>query len=104
MIDITGVPGVLGVSLRSYVNIQDVMKLLGCQAAKASRVIKKINDDIEKSGGIMFPAGKANKYVFSEMTKIPLEDIDNVIRLTDGEKFEKLSEKSKATARKRKVG
>lgn len=75
--------GVISVPERAYVEIADVMVLLGCKKSKASNYIKEINKKVQTDGGIAFPAGKANKYLFSEMSKLPIEDINKVLEAND---------------------
>lgn len=81
--DMATVPGVIGAPTRVYVEIADVMQLLGCQKSKASDYIKSINKRATEDGGMAFPAGKANKYLFSEMSKLPIEDINEVLEAND---------------------
>lgn len=76
-------PGVISTPARVYVEIADVMVLLGCKKSKAGDYIKKINNKAEEAGGMAFPAGKANKYLFSEMSKLPIEDINKVLENND---------------------
>lgn len=76
-------PGVISTPARTYVEIADVMVLLGCKKSKAGDYIKKINNKAEEDGGMAFPAGKANKYLFSEMSKLPIEDINKVLEKND---------------------
>ncbi len=76
-------PGVISVPTRAYVKSADVMILLGCRKSKASDYIRKINEKTKKEGGMAFPAGKANKYLFSEMSKLPIEDINKVLEAND---------------------
>lgn len=76
-------PGVLSAPIRTYVEIADVMILLGCQKSKAGNYIKEINSKAIETGGMAFPAGKANKYLFSEMSKLPIEDINKVLEAND---------------------
>ena len=80
---LTAAPGVISAPARVYVEIADVMILLGCRRSKASDYIKEINNKARKEGGIAFPAGKANKYLFSEMSKLPIEDINKVLEAND---------------------
>ena len=76
-------PGVLTAPIRLYVETKDVMVLMGCEKSKASAYIKDINDVAKKNGKIAFPAGKANKYLFSKMTDMPIEDINAVLVAND---------------------
>lgn len=76
-------PGVVSRPARAYVESADVMILLGCKKSKASDYIRKINSRAKQDGGMAFPAGKANKYLFSEMSKLPLEDINRVLEAND---------------------
>lgn len=71
------------VIIRAFLTSSDVMKILGCRENKAYEVIRKINKDIKKRGELAFPAGKVNKYRFSEIMGIPLEFIDKVIKSED---------------------
>ncbi len=77
-------PGVAAIPIRAYVNCDDVMFLLGCKKSKACEYIKMINEKTKKEGGIPFPSGKANKYLFSELSKLPIEYINNVLQGNDG--------------------
>ena len=77
------VPGVISAPARTYVDSEDVMILLGCRKSKASDYIRKINIRAREDGGIAFPAGKANKYLFSEMSKVPIEDVNRVLEAND---------------------
>lgn len=76
---LTEAPGVISAPVRAYVEIADVMILFGCKRSKASDYIKQINNKVKADGGIAFPAGKANKYLFSEMSRLPIEDINKVL-------------------------
>lgn len=80
---LTAAPGVMSAPVRVYVEIADVMDLLGCKKSKASDYIKKINDKARENGGMAFPAGKANKYLFSEMSSLPIDDINKVLEMND---------------------
>ena len=95
MIDIKEAPGVIGLNLRPYVTINDVVTLFRCSKSKASFVIKDVNKKVEDEGGIAFPAGKANKYIFSQMTQIPMEQVDEVITQTDKIGYDKWKESHK---------
>lgn len=76
-------PGVVSEPVRLYVETKDIMILLGCEKSKASTYIREINSMVKKEGGIAFPAGKANKYLFSEMARLPVEDINKVLAAND---------------------
>ncbi len=76
-------PGVLTAPIRSYVKVKDVMILMGCAKSKASTYIKDINDVAKKNGKMALPAGRANKYLFSKMTDMPIEDINAVLVAND---------------------
>ncbi len=78
-------PGVVGVVVRAYVVVDDVMQLLGCKKSLAYKTIKKINAQEEKAGRYAFPGAKANKYSFADSFGIPVEFVDAVIRKRDGE-------------------
>ena len=69
--------------IRTYVENKDVMMLLGCKKTKASDYIREVNNKVRKEGGMGLPAGKANKYLFSEMLRLPIEDIDKVLVAND---------------------
>lgn len=71
--------GIVGKSSRLFVTNEDVMKLLGCKKSFAGAAIRDVNTDAKSEGLHAFPAGKANKYRFSEMFGIPMEDIERVI-------------------------
>lgn len=76
-------PGVISVPIRLYVEIKDIMTLFGCKKSKASDYIRDINATAKKQGIITFPAGKVNKYLFSRMTDIPIEDINAILVAND---------------------
>ena len=76
-------PGVISAPVRLYVEVKDVMVLFGCKRSEASNYIREINTKAKKEGGIAFPAGKANKYIFSEMSKLPIEDVNKVLAEND---------------------
>lgn len=73
-------PGVIGKSTRIFVTQDDIMALLGCKRSKAYDIVRKVNELAKKNGNFPFPAGKANKYLFSDIFNIPMEDIDRVIK------------------------
>lgn len=83
MSGLTTAPGVISAPARAYVESADVMILLGCRKSKASDYIRMINSKAREDGGMAFPAGKANKYLFSEMSKLPIEDINKVLEAND---------------------
>lgn len=56
------------------------MTLLGCKRSKAYDIVRKVNELAKKKGNFPFPAGKANKYLFSDIFNIPMEEIDRVIK------------------------
>lgn len=72
-------PGVIRRNTRIFVTQEDVAVLLGCGKSKAYDIIREINKLTKKQGSHPFPAGKANKYLFSDIFKIPLEEVDRVI-------------------------
>lgn len=72
-------PGVLGQAKRIFVTQEDVAGLLGCGKSKAYEIVREVNECAKKKGNKPFPAGKANKYLFSDIYDIPIEEIDRVI-------------------------
>lgn len=72
-------PGVIQESTRIFVTQEDVAILLGCGKSKAYNIVHEVNEQAEKRGKHPFPAGKANKYLFSDIFDIPLEDVDRII-------------------------
>ena len=76
-------PGVIAVPTRLYVEIKDVMTIFGCKKSKAGNYIRDINAEAMKQGKVVPPAGKVNKYLFSKLTEIPIEDINAVLRAND---------------------
>jgi hypothetical protein len=78
MADVKGA-GVIRTASRLFVTSEDVMKLLGCKRSYAGVAIRDVNTKAKSEGLHAFPAGKANKYRFSEMFGIPMEDIERVI-------------------------
>lgn len=72
-------PGVVRLANRIFVTWEDVTELLGCRKSKAYNVIHEVNECARKKGNRPFPSGKANKYLFSEIYGIPIEEVDGVI-------------------------
>lgn len=72
-------PGVLRKSTRVFVTQEDVAVLLGCGKSKAYDIVREVNELAKKKGNHPFPAGKANKYLFSDTFDIPIEEVDKVI-------------------------
>lgn len=72
-------PGVLQKSTRIFVTQEDVSVLLGCGKSKAYDIVREVNKLAKKKGNQPFPAGKANKYLFSDIFNIPIEEVDKVI-------------------------
>ena len=66
-------PGVVRKSTRIFVTQEDVAVLLGCGKSKAYDIVREVNEQAP------FPAGKANKYLFSEIFDIPMDEVDKVI-------------------------
>lgn len=71
-------PGVVKKSTRIFVTQEDVSILLGCGKSKAYDIVRNVNNSAKKSGNQPFPAGKANKYLFAEIYRIPIEEVDMV--------------------------
>lgn len=65
---------------RIFITGKDVMELLGCKSSKAYKVIEDVNRNAIERGMKAFPAGKANKYIFSEMYGVPVSDIDQIVK------------------------
>lgn len=72
-------PGVVRRSTRIFVTPEDVTTLMGCGKSKAYDIVREVNEAAKKKGNSPFPAGKANKYLFSDIFDIPIEEIDRVI-------------------------
>ena len=72
-------PGVLRKSMRVFVTPEDVVLLMGCGKSKAYSMIREVNESAKKKGNHPFPMGKANKYLFSEIFGIPMDEINAVI-------------------------
>lgn len=72
-------PGVVRRSTRIFVTPEDVATLLGCGKSKSYDIVRDVNETAKKKGNLPFPAGKANKYLFSTIFDIPIEEIDKVI-------------------------
>lgn len=73
-------PGVVMKSERIFVTQGDVAALLGCGKSKAYDIVRDVNKSAKEKGLHPFTAGKANKYLFSDIFGIPIEDVDRVIR------------------------
>ncbi len=72
-------PGVVRKSTRIFVTQEDVATLLGCGKSKAYDIVRGVNELAKKKGNHPFPAGKANKYLFSDTFNIPIEEVDRVL-------------------------
>lgn len=72
-------PGVVQGSTRIFITGEDVMALMGCRKSKAYGIVREVNKLAKEKGSHPFPAGKANKYLFSDIFSIPMEEIDKVI-------------------------
>lgn len=79
MLELEVSPGVMRKSTRIFVTQEDVAVLLGCGKSKAYNIVREVNARAKKKGNHPFPAGKANKYLFSDIFDIPLEEIDKVL-------------------------
>lgn len=64
---------------RIFVTQEDIVELLGCKKSMAYRIVREINDCAKEKGNRPFPSGKANKYLFSDLYAIPIDEIDRVI-------------------------
>lgn len=72
-------PGVIQKGTRLFVTPEDVAVLLGCGKSKAYNILREVNKQAEKKGHIPFPAGRANKYFFSDAFGVPIEEVDRII-------------------------
>lgn len=79
MSELATAPGVVRKSTRIFVTKEDVAVLMGCKESKAYAMVKEVNELAKKKGKLPFPVGKANKYLFSDIYDIPIEDVDRVI-------------------------
>lgn len=75
----TEASGIVRKSTRIFLTQGDIMALLGCKKSKAYDIVRKLNELAKKNGNFPFPAGKANKYLFSDIFNIPIEEIDRVM-------------------------
>jgi DNA polymerase/3'-5' exonuclease PolX len=72
-------PGVVKKSLRIYVTQEDVAILFGCGKSKAYQIVREVNECAKKRGNCPLPTGKANKYLFSDIYDIPIDEVNSVI-------------------------
>lgn len=72
-------PGVVKIAARLFVTNEDVMKLFGCGRSKAYRIVQEVNAHAKEMGKRPLPAGKANKYLFSDLYGIPVDEIEKII-------------------------
>lgn len=72
-------PGVIQKASRMYITQADVSLILGCKQSKAYSIVKDVNKTAAERGKAPFPAGRANKYIFSDMYDIPIEEINSVL-------------------------
>ncbi len=78
-------PGVVKRAPRIFITYEDVETLLGCGKSKAYDIVRQVNECAKKKGNHPFPSGKANKYLFSDIYDIPIEEVDRVI-IGEGER------------------
>lgn len=71
--------GVIKKVSRVFISPKDIMLLFECSKSTAYNIVHEVNAYAKKNGGLVPPAGKANKYTFARLYSIPLEDIDRVI-------------------------
>lgn len=71
---------------RTYITASDVSVLIGCKHTKAYKILRSVNETAVAKGYMPFGQGKANKYIFSEMYGIPIEDVDAAIERGNSEK------------------
>ena len=64
--------GVMRNATRIFVTQEDVAVLLGCGKSKAYNIVREVNKSAKKKG-------RANKYLFSDIYGIPIEEVDKVI-------------------------
>lgn len=72
-------PGVVRKTTRIFVTQEDVAAIFGCGKSKAYDIVREVNELAKEKGNHPFPAGKANKYLFSDIFDIPIEEVDRVI-------------------------
>lgn len=72
-------PGVAKRTTRIFITHEDVATLLGCGKSKAYDIVRQVNEFAKKKGNHPFPSGKANKYLFSDIFNIPMDEVDKVI-------------------------
>lgn len=72
-------PGVMKRTTRIFITADDIEQLFGCGRSKAYKIVRDVNAEAQKNGNHPFPAGTANKYLFSDLFDIPMEEIDRVI-------------------------
>lgn len=71
--------GVVERTTRIFITHEEVSALLGCGKSKAYAIVRQVNECAKKKGNYPFPSGKANKYLFSDIYNIPIEEVDRVI-------------------------
>lgn len=76
----TAASGVIREATRIFVTADDVIALFGCGRSKAYNIVREVNQYAKQKCGYPMQSGKANKYLFSEMFFVPLEEIDRTIR------------------------
>ncbi|MCM1221215.1 MAG: hypothetical protein NC548_42725 [Lachnospiraceae bacterium] len=76
--------GVIKKASRIFITGEDVMQLFGCGKSKAYAVVREVNEYAKKQGKHPLPSGKANKYLFSDIFDIPIEEVDEVINRGQG--------------------
>ncbi len=76
---LTTAPGVLRAATTTYVNVKNVMRLLGCKENKAYETIRAINHLAKEAGMMAYGQGKASKYMFAEQFGIPMDVVNAVI-------------------------
>lgn len=71
--------GVKGNATRTFITPNEIIFLLGCKKSKAYKIVRELNDLSVKQGNFPFPLGKANKYLFSKVYAIPIDEVNKVI-------------------------
>ena len=83
MTPLVSAPGIIQKAPRLFITQEDVARLLGCGKSIAYQTIHEVNEYAKKKGNHPFPAGRANKYLFSDIYGIPIEEVNMVIAMNE---------------------
>lgn len=63
--------------MKNFYNVNDVMILLDCSLSKAYRIMKKVNEEVKRSGGIT-QSGRVPVRIFDRMFFTSVDDLEKM--------------------------